>query len=104
MRDVELMIEILEKLADEPTGRIVVAAYGGGAGRAALHNAELLSDAGLVVWTSESVVRITNEGYDFLNALKQDRERYAARAKRLLEQGKTLLSVVKDIITTVDKL
>ena len=35
------------------------------------HHAELLSDVGHAEWLSDSVIRITTQGYDFLSASKQ---------------------------------
>ena len=39
--------------------------------RTEYHHAELLSDVGHAQWLSDSVIRITATGYDFLSASKQ---------------------------------
>ena len=100
------MVELLKDMSDNPSGQILLAR------RLSMseieekkyHNAELLSDAGLATWKSDSAVLITNDGYDFLNAVSQDSPEYIARAKGLLGQGKSLLAVANDIISIVDAL
>ena len=104
MRDIVLMVDLLEDMAAKPDGYILLVKHLGMSERERKrhHNAELLSDAGLATWKSDSAVRITNDGYDFLNAVNQDPPKYTARAKELLGQGKTLLAVAKDIISIVN--
>ena len=72
--------------------------------RERFHNGELLVDAGLATWTSESAMRITNDGYDFLNAFRQDPQKYKAKAEELFSRGKSLLHVARDIISIVNAL
>ena len=69
MRDSDLLIQMLGEMAQDPSGRILVPWYAGEDGTN-VHHAELLVDAGHADWTSEGVVRITNDGYDFLNAIQ----------------------------------
>ena len=106
MRDVEIMAKLLEKMAAEDSGFILMVRTMGMSTieQNMYHNAELLVDAGLATWISESGLRITNDGHDFLNALEQDRVNYIDKAKSLLENGKSLISVVRDIISITDKL
>ena len=68
------------------------------------HQAELLSDSGLATWNSDSAIRITNSGYDFLNAINQDRPQYIATCKELLGKGKALLNVANHIVSIVNSL
>ena len=106
MRDVELMIRSLEEMADQSGGLILVprTLSMSEAQQMKLHNIDLLTDAGLAVWMTDSGVRISNDGYDFLNAVSQDRQRYVDRAKELLDQGKSLFAVVANIVSVVNSL
>lgn len=106
MRDINQMIELLEEMASNPNGQILLMKTLGMSSfqQERIHNADLLEDAGLATWISDSSIRITNTGYDFLNAVKQDRPTYIDKAKKLLEQGKSLFSVVSNIIAMVNAL
>ena len=70
------------------------------------HHAELLVDAGHAEWLSprKEIVRITNQGYDFLNAVEKQAKTkthflvdfnkgldYAEAAHRAIEFGRILL-------------
>lgn len=73
MRDPELMLSLLEEMSRSDEGTIMATKPGGGhAGpeHRRHHHADLLVDAGHAKWVSDahSVARITNAGYDFLNA------------------------------------
>ena len=106
MRNVKLMVELLEKMSNAPDGQILLVRTLGMSEqrREQYHHAELLSDAGLAMWKSDSAIRITNQGYDFLNAVNQDPPKYISKCKEIIGRGKTLLSAVNDIIDIVDKL
>ena len=106
MRDIDEMIDLLDDMASDPGGLILLIRSLGmsPSEQKRLHNADLLEDAGLATWVSDSGIRITNDGYDFLNAVKRDRPTYTDRAKKLLEQGKSLLSVASNIIAVVNAL
>ncbi len=106
MRDVELMIKSLEEMANRPGGLILVARTLGMSEtqQTRIHNIDLLTDAGLAVWVTDSGVRITNDGYDFLNAVNQDRPRYVGMVKELLAQGKSLLAATSNVISIVNGL
>ena len=103
MRDMELMLELLEEMDKDAGGSIMLVQTLGMSEekRHRRHQADLLDDAGLAVWESDSMIRITNHGYDFLGAVNQDRPTYVARCKELLVQGKTLAEVAAAIITIV---
>ena len=73
MRDPELMLSLLEEMSKSDEGTIVATKPGDGhTGQAHRrhHHADLLVDAGHAEWMGDvrDVARITNAGYDFLNA------------------------------------
>ena len=69
MRDADAMRELLNGLANEESGRLVVTPVGGNWKE--YHQAELLVDEGHAEWVHESVLRITSEGYRFLAAVTE---------------------------------
>jgi len=72
MRDYEHLLELLKEMNEKTDGRILYI-YPIGADEDTLkrnHHAELLIDAGHAKQESDHVVRITNQGYDFLNAVE----------------------------------
>lgn len=71
MRDIDTMIAILREASEQPNGLIHKPAYQGGEGAHERHQAQLLADCGLMEWLSDTGVRITNTGYDFLEGLKR---------------------------------
>ena len=103
MRNADFMIEILNEMNNTVDGQILFVQTLGMSEieREHRHHAELLDDAGLATWKSESMLRITNKGYDFLNAIGQDK-RYIESFKTLLAQGKSLLEVANKIISIVN--
>ena len=106
MRNVDLMIELLEEMSSSADGQILLVRTLGMSEHDLVryHQAELLSDSGLATWNSDSAIRITNSGYDFLNAVNQDRPQYIATCKELLGKGKALLNVANHIISIVNSL
>ena len=103
MRNVELMVELLEEMSNDAGGEILLVRTLGMSSdtRNKYHHAELLSDAGLATWKSDSMIRVTNHGYDFLSAVNQDRPTHIEKCRELLGQGKSLLEVAATIITIV---
>lgn len=86
MRDPELMLSLLEEMSKKDEGTITAVKPGDGyTGEAHRrhHHVELLVDAGHAEWLSDarSVARITNAGYDFLNAASNTRSGVRARSK-----------------------
>ena len=67
------------------------------------HQVELLTDAGLACWESKSMVRATNHGYEFLNAVRQG-TKYRTMFMDLIKNGKTIADAVNTVITTVTHL
>ena len=70
MKDMNVMLELLKKMSEAPIGAILIR-QSLGMGTSAqneCHQAELLTDLGYAKWKSESMIRITNRGYDFLDS------------------------------------
>ena len=68
MKDINVMLDLLKKMSETPIGAIPIRQSLGmdtGA-QNEYHQAELLTDLGLAKWKSESMIRITSRGYDFL--------------------------------------
>ena len=93
MRDIDQIIKPLEDMADDPGGMILIRKYIGMSPeeRTRVHSVELLTDAGLALRVSDGSFPITNAGYDFLNAVRQDRPRYMPRLRSFLAKGNPYL-------------
>ena len=65
-----------------------------------MHNIEILSDAGHAHWISDSMVRITNEGYDFLQAIQQG-EQYRATFLERINMGIEYVRVAAEVVEWV---
>ncbi|MYC25430.1 MAG: hypothetical protein F4X56_05870 [Gammaproteobacteria bacterium] len=102
MRDVNLLILLLKEMSATDLGVIFVPFFGGASSeeQKRKHHAELLVDAGHAVWNDldENMLRITNQGYDFLDAIEKSPEAkkqffdlikkglmYADAAQRIIE-------------------
>jgi len=70
MRDPELMLSLLEEMSKSEDGTLPMPAFRHAEYRRCRHHVDLLVDADHAKWLSErrQSVRITNAGYDFLNA------------------------------------
>ena len=103
MRDPDLMLSLLEEIANEPSGRIWVNLrhYGSDAGRIS-HHFDLLVDAGHAAWVDRSNLRITNDGYDFLNAIRQDKK-YREMFTELFNRGVNYLNAANQVVEFVSK-
>ena len=68
MKDINVMLDLLRKMSETPIGAIPIRqSHGMDTGaQNEYHQAELLTDLGLAKWKSESMIRITSSGYDFL--------------------------------------
>lgn len=73
MRDPELMLSLLDEMSRDGMGRLAIPmTFGmGEQEQRRRHHVELLVDAGHVEWQGgkQDIARITNAGYDFLNAV-----------------------------------
>ena len=73
MKDPELMISMLKEMAGDSYGHVMITKkLGMSEGKQhRIHQAELLTDAGLADWRSDSMLRITNSGYELISAIDQ---------------------------------
>ena len=102
MRDPEQMIGLLEKMATQPSGQIISRQFMGMSteAQAERHHVELLVDAGLAEWTNwdtRGAVRITNAGYNFLDAIKEN-PNLIDKLKALLQRGMPIATAVIKIL------
>ena len=101
MRDPELMLSLLKEMADDSYGRIMMPAHIGMSPeeQKRRHHVELLIDANHAEWASEqeSIARITNTGYDFLNAIEQG-ETAKQRFVRLFNSGMRYVSAANEVM------
>lgn len=106
MRDPELLISILEEMAQQPDGRLKMAVTLGRNEemQRRIFHIELLRDAKLVEWGNvKGFPRITNQGCDFIEAI---RKKKGAKEKvfEMLDKGESLLNTAKVIIDVVGSL
>ena len=98
MRDPEVMLSLLREMSDDDNGWIVMPATMGMSVHAQRrrHQLQLLIDAGHAQWTTSqmSVARITNAGYDFINAVGR-RENVRVKFFERLNDGITYLNAVR---------
>lgn len=75
MRDPELMIGLLKEMAEDSYGHVMITKTLGMSEDKLhrIHQLELLVDAGLAEWRSDSMARIMNSGYDLIAAVDQAR-------------------------------
>ena len=79
MREPELLICLLKEMSEQNDGTLALPAYYGDQEAARRrHHADLLADAGHAEWTHESMVRITTQGYDLLQAVESQPEARAS--------------------------
>ena len=104
MKAPELMISLLKEMAESPDGSILLLETQGmdEVDRRRLHNGELLADAALAVWKDDSILRITDQGYEFLKAVEKDKS-IPAKFAESLRQGAPVASAVARIIELVTK-
>ena len=107
MRDPKLMISLLHEMAAEASGRIVTLySYGmNNDEQNRYHHLELLIDAKHAEWVDGHFVRITNTGYDFINAIGQD-QKYRDQFLDLFNRGMKFVDaaakIIKIVTATVD--
>ena len=70
VKDMNVMLELLKKMSEAPIGAILIRQSLGmdTSAQNEYHQAELLTDLGFAKWKSESMIRITSRGYDFLDS------------------------------------
>ena len=88
MRDPELMLSLLKEMSDEAMGQLIVPMMMGMTeeDERQRHHVELLIDAGHARWVGDEqqAARITNAGYDFLNAASNPKSGEGAK-RRFIE-------------------
>ena len=104
MRNTEVMLELLREMADSVDGRVMAPLTMGASEerRSRHHYVEILADADCAEWVGNSVARITNTGYDLLNAIAQD-ETNSDKLDRWLARGMRLTDAVSRIVDLVSK-
>ena len=104
MRDTELMIALLKEMAEDSYGHVMlIKTLGmGESTQSRLHHAELLADEGLADWRSDSMLRITNHGYEFLAAIEQDKS-YREKFADWLDRGASVASATAKIVELAGK-
>lgn len=110
MRDPNLMLTLLGEMSEQDSGRLVVVNPGDGwAGEPHRrhHHMELLVDAGHAEWLGDqqTVARITNAGYGFLNATMSPSSGGKARAEftKLLNDGVSYVRAAQTAVELVAK-
>ena len=106
MRDPELLLSLLKEMAEHDMGRLTAVMLGNGhEGEAHRrhHHVELLVDAGHAEWQGDqrSVARITNAGYDFLNAVTNPKRGKEAWSK-FVDRFNSGVSYVRATQSAVD--
>ena len=101
MRDPEVMLSLLREMAGNDGGWIVAPAQAHMEmshedGERRCHHVELLVDAGHAQWNNdqELVARITNAGYDFIDAVEKQ-ERVHTKFLELFKAGSPYLMAAK---------
>ena len=100
------MMSLLRDMASDSYGRMTMpASFGMSAEeQKRRHHLELLIDAGRAEWTGaqESIARITNAGYDFINAVDQGEE-FISRFLNLVSKGIKVGQAMDTIVELVSK-
>ena len=106
MRDPKLMLSLLRQMASDDYGRLTMPASFGMSAEEQRHrhHLELLIDAGRAEWTGRqmSIARITNAGYDFINAVDQGEE-FINRFLNLINKGIRVGQAMDTIVEMVSK-
>lgn len=104
MRDPDLMLSLLREMANDSLGRIDASMTFDmdEDEQRRVHHVELLVDAGHAEWMGSQVARITNAGYDFLNAVSQD-ETYRKKFVDYFNRGMPFVEAASKIVDLVGK-
>lgn len=100
MRKDELLLELLREMAGSADGRMMLGrTIGMDEGeQERCHHMELLDDAGLADWNGEQLPRITNAGYDFIEAADKNLK-VMDTFKEKLKEGVPLLQAVSSALS-----
>ncbi len=98
------MLDLLGEMEGSLDGRLTATMVLGASEerRRRHHHVEILADAGCAEWVGDGVARITNTGYDFVNAIDQD-ETNSDKLDRWLARGMRLADAVSRIVDLVSK-
>ena len=104
MRDPELMFQLLKEMAAKDSGQIliVVGFENSKTSMPRRHNARLLSDTGLAEWVDDHVIRITNAGHDFVEAVDKKQGAWE-KFIEILETGAPLLNAINSVADIFNK-
>lgn len=103
MRNSELLIDLLRQMAEEPDGTIIFPLTMGMSDQdlAKHHHLELLADSGHAERKSAGdLFRITNDGYDFLNAVENN-EPAKSKFLELSSKGMPYLAAVTQVLALI---
>ena len=105
MRDPELLLKLLRQMANDPAGRIIVYPKlmdTSSETLRVLHHVDLLVDANHAMREPDGniYVRITNDGYDFLQAIDAD-PKYLKNFLDMLVNGATYINAATTIVRAV---
>ena len=106
MRDPEMMISLLKEMESTPDGQLIIGPVTFGMSiekRKRRHQLDLLEDEDLALWESESIVRITSDGYEALTALRRKPE-YLKMVIDWVEKGKTIAEAINAVATAAGHL
>ncbi len=109
MRKPELMLELLEEMSRDDLGRLTVPMTYDmtDEAREHRHHVELLVDTGHAEWTGseQHIARITNAGYDFLNATNNPTTGQMATSKfiELFNSGVPYARAAQAVVDIVTK-
>lgn len=97
---------MLKEMSEKPEGYIVVPEYFGASESESerRHHADLLVDSDLANWKSEDILRITDKGYDFLNIIETDKQKYLEQIKRSFDKGAPFLKVVNYLVSIANNI
>lgn len=110
MRDPELMVSLLEEMSKDDMGQLITPMTIGMGEYAQRrhHHVELLVDAGHAEWLdgNQDAARITNAGYDFLNAATNPTNGNKAKTKfvDLFNSGVPYARATQSVVDWVSKL
>lgn len=107
MRNPELMLDVLREMSRVPSGQTqsgFMAINPTEESQSRCHHFDLLVDVGHAEWVSndKTIARITNEGYDFLNAVDQG-DRYFEKFIELFNKGVRFVDAASKIVDMVGK-
>ena len=104
MRDTELLISLLQEMANNDSGQMIVPNYMGmdDDELQQRHHCLLLVDALHADWDGKDFIRITNKGYDLLNAMN-NQPKMKDRLLKLMNNGSSFVDASLKVIEFVNR-